>query len=235
MDIDNRLQKLIAESSINFDNWTDAINTHNELMLSSDRTEDIDKAYNITLKAVNTISSIFEVVGKFGRYKDEWDHSQFYQNVYGFDLIIKSNKLSSPFYLGIDDKGFYVRTDLNNEVNLKNMKDDFWKKLLSLTDYEGFEFNQYEDCSHEAKKAHPELFHSYKGMMFQIFRKYFFDSTETSPYNNGIGSLGEFRVTWTGKTPFDTILTELCQVFKTLYELKYSLWKVDDLKKQKIK
>lgn len=153
-------------------------------------------------------------------------------NLYGFELIIKSNKLGTEFYIGIDDKGLYLRTELNHEKNLKNMKDDFWKKLLALTEYEGFEFNQYEDCSREAKKEHPELFYSYKGMIFQIFRKYFFDSIDTSPYSNGVGSVGEFRVTWTEKIPFDVILAELCQVFKTLYELKYSLWKVDDLKKK---
>lgn len=235
MEIDSRLQKIIAEYSPKFIQWTDSINEHNELMFSEDRMEDMEKFHAITASAANTLASIFGVVKRFGNFKDTWDDSKMYQNFYGFELIIKSNKLGNEFYIGIDDKGLFLRAELNHEKNLKNMKDDFWKKLLALSEYEGFEFNQYEDCSREAKKEHPELFYSYKGMIFQIFRKYFFDSIDTSPYSNGVGSVGEFRVNWTGKTPFDVILAELCQVFKTLYELNYSLWKVDDLKKQKSK
>lgn len=232
MEIDSRLQKIIAEYSPKLIEWTDSINEHNELMFSEDRMEDMEKFHAITESTANTLASIFGVVKKFGNFKDTWDDSKMSLNLYGFDLIVKSNKLVSNFYFGIDDKGLYIRTEFNNEENLKNMKDDFWKKLLSLSDYEGFEFNQRESVPDRTRKEYPELFYSYKGMIFQIFRKYFFDSIDTSPYSSGVGSLGEFRVTWTGKTSFDVILSELCQVFKTLYELKYSLWKVDDLRKK---
>lgn len=228
--VNNRLQKIIKESQPNFANWTNSINLHTDLIFNDNPTEDTAQSFEITTQAVNTFASIFEAVKKYGRFKDEWDYSNFYQNVDGFDLIIKSKKLRSPFYFGTDKTGIYLRTELNNEKNLKHMKDDFWKKLLSLAESEGFRFEQYEHSSYETTKQYPELFKSYTSMMFLIFRKYFFDAIDKNHHNEEIGSLGEFRITWNDKKPLDVILEEICIRFKTFYELKYALWKIDNLK-----
>lgn len=229
--MDYRLQNIIDNNSIHFDKWIATINKFDDLARDLNRTDDFENYQNISREAVNVLAGVFEMCKTYGRFKDDWDYSSYYENLYGVDLIIESKKMNTRFFLGLDNKGFYLRADLNNEENLRNMKDDFWKKLLSLKDYEGFEYEEREGFSRETKRQYPELFHTYKGMIFRIFRKYFLDITDTSVYNNGVGCLGEFRVSWTGKTPFEIILAELCQVFKILYELKYALWKVDDLRK----
>lgn len=166
---------------------------------------------------------------KYGSFKDEWENTKFYQHIYGPELIIKSIKTRSDFRLGIDEKGIYLSTDFRHTENLKNMDDKFWIKLLNLMEFEGFEYDEYEFIGDETRHKHPELFKNYKGMIFRMFRKYFFSMIEYKE----VGTLGDFKITWTNKIKFDDIIREGCIAFRIMYQLNYDLWKIDDLKNKK--
>ncbi|GHU96202.1 hypothetical protein FACS1894156_6980 [Bacteroidia bacterium] len=58
------------------------------------------------------------------------------------------------------------------------MGDNFWKLLLSLSDFDGFAYSEYESVSDNTKREFPELFITNKSMIYRIIRKYIFSFTE---------------------------------------------------------
>ncbi|MGA3012438.1 MAG: hypothetical protein ABSD71_00240 [Bacteroidales bacterium] len=222
------LNKIIKENSNKFDTWVDQINEYTRIW-NSDVDHSTDLQENITLNVVNTFSGISELCIKYGKFKDRWDIGHFYLHIEGPELIIKSQKTETEFMLGLSRKGVYLKTDLRQTQNLKNMGDVFWKQLFVLSEFPGFEYEEYEFVSTEIQKKYSDLFNGYKCMIFRIFRKYFLGMLE----HNEVGSIGEFKIIWTPDTNFVDIVKQCCEAFKIMYKLNYSLWKIEDLKNKK--
>jgi hypothetical protein len=191
-----------------------------------------DEILKITTDCVNAFAQITELCLSSGNFKDKWDYDSFYQNLYGPELIIKSLKTKCDYKLGLDDKGLYLSTDLRHNENLRYMDDNYWKLLLKLSEFDGFEYDEYEFVRDERRKSFPELFKANKSMVYRIMRKYIFDSTETdSRYVSG--SVGEFKIVLKLDNDFSTIVNRICESFKIMYRLNYDLWKITDLKDKK--
>ena len=210
----------------------DAINSYLHLRYSETGTDDIDEVYKTTINCVNAFVKIFEECLAFGNFKDTWEYDNFYQNIYGPELIIKALKTKCDYRLGLDEKGLYLSTDLRYNENLRYMDDNYWKSLLILSDYSGFEYDEYEFVRTERTKEFSELFKANKSMIYRIMRKYIFDQTEThSQYVSG--SVGEFKIVAKFDEGLPETVKKFCEAFKLMYKLNYDLWKVTDLKTKK--
>ena len=216
----------------NFDSLIVSINNYLDLSHSDRKSENTEELYQTSINCVNTLAKIFEECLSYGNFKDKWEYGKFYQQVYGPELIIKALKTKCDYSLGLDDKGLYLSTDLRHSENLRYMDDNYWKLLLTLSDFEGFEYDEYEFVRDERVKEFDELFKTNKSMIYRIMRKYFFDSTETdSRYVSG--SVGEFKIVAKFNEDFTQTVKKFCETFKIMYKLNYDLWKVTDLKNKK--
>ena len=88
--MDNRLHKIISESSDNFDDWIEILNRHREsfyLHVEHDESK-TDSIY----KTVDVLANIINIDIRLCNFKDNFDTSKMYLNLYGPCLIIKSEK-----------------------------------------------------------------------------------------------------------------------------------------------
>ncbi len=229
--MEKKLDKIINRESINFNSWTDLINNYLEIRHSDEELK-AGERWKVTLGCVNSFSKITELCIEFGGFKDTWEYENFYQNIYGPELIIKSTKTDCVFKIGLDGKGVYLSTDLCHYENIRHMGDEFWKLLLSLYDFEGFIYEEYEFVNDIRRKQFPDLFNTNKSMVYRILRKYIFDSTETN-ISYVSSSVGELKIQWGSNFDFESIVRNCCLGFKVMYQLNYYLWKITDLKNKK--
>lgn len=226
--MDKRLNQLLDRNTESFDDWIDILNQHSKLWFTENETSN-ENAFQITHKTVTVLSQIASIFYQYGNFKDEFDDGHYYQNMYGPELLINSNKTKTKYQLGINDRGIYLSSYLMNAEYLRNMDDQFWSDVIKLSDYKDFELIEFDYCGREVKQKYPDLCYNYKGVVFKIFRKYFFGMTE---YEGQVHDFGSWKVTWAFSSDFQTIIAEGCEVFKLFYKLNYELWKVGDLKKK---
>ncbi len=219
---------------LNYNELIEKFNTYLELQYSNKKTKDVDELYKVTINCVKALANIFEICLSYGKFKDDWDYSKFYQHVFGPQLIIKSLKTKCDYRLGLDEERaeFYISTDLRYNENLRYMDDNYWKLLLTLSEFKGFEYDEYEFVRTERTKEFPELFKANKSMIYRIMRKYIFDQTETD-WQYVASSVGEFKIVAKFDEGLPEIIKKFCETFKIMYKLNYYLWKVTDLKIKK--
>lgn len=221
------------DNLIDYNALIDTINGYLAFHNSDIKSENIDESYRITVNCVNSFAKIFEECLSFGNFKDTWEYTKFYQNIYGPELIIKALKTKSDYRLGLNEKGLYISTHLSHTENLRYMGDNYWKLLLRLSDFNGFEYDEYEFVRDERTKEFPELFKTNKSMIYRIMRKYFFDQTETN-FQYFTSSVGEFKIVGKLDVDLPETIKKFCEAFKIMYKLNYDLWKMTDLKIKKV-
>ncbi len=227
--MDRKLDKLMINQSPEFNSIIEKINAYIELN-NSDTDFTTDEIWETTIACVNGLSTIAKYSIEYGSFKERWDYDSFYQNFYGPELIIKALKIKCDYKIGLDENGIYLSTDLRHNGNLRYMGDQFWKKLLDLSEFKGFEYSEFEFTSDKQRKKFPDLFNTNKSMIYRIMRKYFFDVTnEDWQYKSS--SVGELKITWKKELDFEFMLRQCCLAFKKMYQLNYELWKISDLKK----
>lgn len=226
--MDSKLTKVINLNADKIPFWVETINAYNS-RFSNENLSDDDRV-DLTYKIAEVLSSISDLHFKYGGFKDEFDKTRMHLNPYGLNLIIKSKKLGSTFYLGIDRyEGIYIDTYLKEANNLRYMTDEFYKDFMSLSDFGKFIISDDFGSSKEMAKKYNELFNNSKSNIFRLLRGYIIGITENEEYIN----LGHFRISWNYETDFDELLQNSCLAFKTLYKMNYSLWKISDLQDKK--
>lgn len=204
------------------------MNKHKESIFSNEKLSD-EETINLTYETSAVLNKIIALSIEYGNFKDDFDTSKMYLNVYGPCLIIKSKKTNVTFYLAIDYKGIYLETSFLHAENLKNMDDSFWIELFNLKKFKGFEYHENSTFPIDVQKKVPELFHTYKNPMFLMFRQFFLSHTE----NYQDIDLGYLRINWDSNDDFIEIITEISLAFKSMYSMSYKLWKVSDLRMKK--
>lgn len=223
-----KIEKLIAEHEDKLNEWVDSINRHTNL-LDSYLDFSTEEAVDITMDAVQVLAGLADISISYGNFKEQFEHKDFRPTFIGPELIINAEKTGTTYLLGMDSEGIYINTYLKWAENIPYMDDRFWNDLMGLQDFKGFELLQSEEVGHQIKAKYPRQFASSKSMLFRFFRKYFMDITQ---YDD-LGSLGDLQVKWSFDHGIEDIITELATVFKVLYQLNYSLWKVGDLRAKK--
>jgi len=226
--MNNRLKKIIKDNFNEFDDWIEILNKERQSIFSKQE-ESAEDSMKRTHETSGVLVKISDLAIKFGNFKDKFDTSKMYLNLYGPSLIIKSEKTNQTMYLATDLKGIYLETSFIHGENLKNMDDSFWTVLLELKNIKGFEYEENSYFSLETQKKYPELFHTYKNIIFLINRKFFISHAE----NDNDIDLGIFKVQWKPEGDFSNMIEEICLAFKLMYKLNYKLWKISDLRKKK--
>lgn len=226
--MDNKLRQLIDENSLKFSDWIAIINTHTDAHFS-DKQYTQEELSEITFKVAKVLSDISEMFFKYGAFKDKFDNSKMYLNVYGLSLIIKSEKTDTTFYLGVDENGIYLNTFLKHPENIRHMDDTFYKDILTLNDFGKFKLEENEFYGKQTTSKYPDLFSNQKSTIFKLLRNYLIGTIEEE---HSI-LLGQFQVLWTYDKGFSNTVANGCLAFKTLYKLNYALWKVHDLMTKK--
>lgn len=222
--MDKKLQGIISIYSPDFDSWISKINGYIDFYNSS-KEYSTDEIWDITVSCVSVFSKIAEISIRYGKFKDTWNYDNFYQHVSGPELIVQSLKTGSEYKIGLNRTGIYLSTDLRHNDNLRFMNDDFWRTLLILSEFEGFQYEEMEFVRDERRKAFSHLFSTNKSMIYRILRKYLFDQTESDP-RYASSSVGEFTILCKIETPFESMICRICEAFKLMYRLNYQLWKV---------
>lgn len=227
--MDNKLRQLLDDTSPKFNEWINSINLHNEAQQSLEKYTQ-DELTDLTFKVSAILGEISELCFKYGGFKDKFDNSKMYLNLYGLSVIIKSEKTDTTYYLGLDERGIYLNTFLRDAENLRHMDDTFYQDILQLNDLGKFELLENEMYGKETTKHYPELFNSQKSTIYRLLRNYVVGMGKEE--RNVI--LGQFQILWTYEEGFYETVSNACIAFKALYKLNYSLWKISDLKnKQK--
>ena len=223
--MNNRQNKIINDSSKEFDNWIEILNKYSRSRFSESRLSEND-SIDLTYETSGVLGKMAELAIKYGNFKDTFDTSKMYLNIYGPSLIIKSIKTNQTLYLSTDLEGIYLETSFLQAENLKNMGDDFWLELFELKKFSGFEYSENSYFADDVQRKYPELFYSYKNTLFLMFRKYFLSHTE----NHEDIDLGHFKVLWKPTQDFYNMIKEICLVFSLMYKMNYKLWKISDLR-----
>lgn len=219
------------DNSSNYETIIEGVNAYLNLKYSDNKIND-EEIYQTTINCVKAFATIFEECLSYGNFKDNWNYDEFYQHFQGPELVIKALKTNCDYRLGIDNKGLYISTDLRYNKNLRYMDDNYWKLLLSLTEFEGFEYEEYEFINKERRNEFPELFKANKSIIYRIMRKYIFDSIDKDS-NYDSGTVGEFKIVAKIDADLSDTLKKFRETFKIMYKLNYELWKVTDLKNKK--
>lgn len=228
--MDNKLRQLLEDASPRFNEWIQIINLHNEAQQSLQEYTQ-DELADLTYKVAAILGEISELFFKYGAFKDKFDNSKMYLNVYGLSVIIKSEKTGTTYHLGLDERGIYLDTFLRDAENLRHMDDSFYQDILHLNDLGKFELLENEFYGKETTKQYPELFNNQKSTIFKLLRNYVVGMGREE--QNIV--LGQFQILWTYEDGFYETISNGCLAFKALYKLNYALWKISDLKSKKIK
>lgn len=228
--MESKLNKLLSDKSADIDTWMEIINRHNQKRYSYNNV-DSDELGDLTIAAANAFGEISDLFFAFGNFKDQFDNSKFSLNLYGFSLVIKSEKTDCTYKFGIDEKGIFLNTYLKHANNIRYMDDTFWQDILSLSNFGQFVFDEYGSYSKSVTEQYPELFKNKSSNIFRLLRNYFVDIAGGEKYVN----VGTLEIRWTPEEAFPSIIKNACFAFKTLYKLNYSLWKIDDVNTKKDK
>ena len=228
--MNTKLQKILENFTPHFHEWIATINEYNS-RFNPDKNLSPEEQTDLTYKTVGVLIKISEIYFKYGTFKDKFDNSRMYLNVYGPNLIIKSTKTKNTFHLGIDNKGIYLNTYLRHTENLRHMSDSFYKDVLTISNLGEFDIYQDQLYSGETTEKYSSLglYNNHKSLIFKLIRNYIVGIAEDE---NDI-LLGNFHIHWTYSTDFHDIVHNGCLAFKILYRLNYSLWKIHDLESKK--
>lgn len=230
--MDKNFSKLIETNADKILVWTNAFN---ELVKYNstrfDRETRVEEFAKITDKVASALGEISDIAIKFGAYKDTFDNSKMYLNLYGPSIIINSIKTGVTFCLEADDTGISIRTHLTHINNVNYMDDTFWVNLLNLSEFGHFQLEEHEFYGKETQNKYGNIFNSDKSKIFRILRNYFVGVTENARYT----ITGDLKITWTSEHSVEDILVNCCKAFKALYNLNYSLWKISDLRGKQTK
>ncbi len=226
--MNGRLNKIIIDKSSEFSNWFEILNRHRDSILAVEVPS--QKEYSqLTFETSSVLGEIADLAIKYGGFKDNFDTSKMYMNLYGPSLIIKSVKTGGIFYLATDLEGIHLETSFLHDDNLKNMNDQFWVELFELKKFRGFEYKENSHFNIDTQRKYPELFHTYKDTLFLMFRKFFLSHME----NHNEIDIGSFKVKWELNEDFSETIEGICLAFKSMYRMNHKLWKVTDLRKKK--
>jgi hypothetical protein len=170
--MDKKLQKIITDHFDNYGNWTKTLNSYLRDPYSKKEISQ-DEAIKQIYAVVDILAELIKSSISYGNFKDTFEYDKFRQNYHGPELIINSDKTKTVYYIGLDEKGIYIRTYLKHNFSLKNMDDKFWLSLLSLYNYGEFELIENEHFGKEIQRKYPELFNNQKGVVFRLLSKYF--------------------------------------------------------------
>lgn len=226
--MDNKLRQLLDNASPKFDDWINTINHHNKAHQSLQQYSQ-DESTDLAYKVSAILGEISELFFKYGSFKDKFDNSEMYINIYGLCVIIKSAKTNTTYYLGLDERGVYLNTYLKDAKNIRHMDDTFYQDILELNSLGRFELLENEFYGKETTKQYPELFNNQKSTIFRLLRNYVVGMGREE--QNIV--LGDFEILWTYEDGFYEIISNGCLAFKALYKLNYALWKINDLKNKK--
>jgi len=226
--MDKRIDKILNDNYKQFNDWINTINSYRNNLFGDVKLSEQENL-DLTYKAVDVLAKITELFLQYGRFKDDWDYSKMYLNIYGPELLINSLKTETRYSLGFDIKGIYLNTYLRHSEYLKNMDDDFWSDFLILSKLGEFELIEHEMFGKEIENKYFDLFQTNKGNIYRLFRKFFISSVEGKDHI----LLDDFRVLWTPQKGIETLIEEGCVAFKLMYKLNYSLWKFYDLANKK--
>ncbi len=227
------LEKIILVNEPKFEKWDKQFD---EFLEAQFEPENIDKEEN-ERRFFQTNELLIDIANNFfsyGKFKDKWDTSKCYINVYGQSLILKSEKMDITFLWGMDREFFYLESNIIYAKNLRFMTDDFWAIVLELKKYGEFEFLGRGGLSAEERP----YFENKTSTVFQMIRNYMLYQTEkmngTNYQQPTFVELGQLSVKWNLQTDWETLLKETCNAFKLLYSINYQLWKISDLAKKKV-
>ena len=119
------LGKVISLNTYNYDLWNKQFDDYLRAQyepgkLSKEENERIFFQSNDLL--MDIASNFFS----YGKFKDTWDTSKCYANVFGQSLLLKSEKMNLTFQWGADRYGFYLESYISCAENLRYMNDEFW-------------------------------------------------------------------------------------------------------------
>ncbi|GAA4203943.1 hypothetical protein GCM10022289_20980 [Pedobacter jeongneungensis] len=169
---------------------------------------------------------------RFGKFKDTWDNSKCHINVYGQNLLLKSEKLNTTFHWGLDEQYFYLECHIICAENLRYMNDEFYELILTLKGLGDFEFF---DTGFIAKEEKP-YYENKTSTIFQLIRNFMIYQTEKMNAKNyqlpPSLDLGQFSLKWDAQNiDWSELIEKASAAFKVMYNLNYKLWKVGNISK----
>ena len=230
--MNEKLDKLINNHQDEFEGIINKINCI--IIMNADNVNKYsdEENFDVIRYCVEGFAKIAEYLIEYGNFKDTWDYDSYWMNLYGPELIIRSDKIGCDYKIGVDLEGVYIRFDLKFSDYIVYMDDEFWVQILSLINYKGFSHDSYEISKY--RNTHPKLYSSNKSIVFKIIRDLIMNLTDKK-WEEQSSDIGEFRISWNTQLEFEYILKGMCEIFKKSHKLNYLLWKRMSLKNKQSK
>ncbi|MGV8135065.1 MAG: hypothetical protein AB2L20_07615 [Mangrovibacterium sp.] len=221
------LNKLIAKSQFDFENWESQLGEHLLLQYEPEAIE-ADRE-RIFFQTNDLLISIAENFFSYGKFKDEWDTSKCSIFPFGQYILLRSEKMDITFNWGVELSDFYLETYIMHSENLRFMTDDFWAALLELKSLGKFEYSGGGGLN----KGQRSYFENKTSAVFQIIRTFMLNQTELMHNGNTQWEFGSLVLKWKMDNDWSSLLECACRAFRLMYQLNYQLWKVHDLAQKK--
>lgn len=227
-----KIDKIICEKKTKFDKWENILNAHIDKEMNYNEYS-MEKRLEIFDNTNELLIDIANIFYKYGQFKDKWDDSKCSQIVYGQNIYLKSIKTNHTFDWGVYEDNFVLQSYVSHPENFKYMGDDFWTSLLKLQEYGDFRFVENSGLNKEDKK----YFNTNKSNLFRLLQNYFLHDIKNikrGEFDRDYDmDLGWFEIKWSFDTKWEDLIENGCKTFKTIYNLNYQLWKIDDTKTKK--
>lgn len=170
---------------------------------------------------------------KDAKVRDKWQGQMVSLIVYGAVIHMRSERTTTSFDFGFDNRGFFFEVAPRYLKNLRHMGDDFWALIVQLTQQENFELVIHERSSGDLADKAQRLLPNKKSRLFSLLREYMIQALTDSHF--GLGSFASLAFYWPYDANPERLLQELAAAFKAVWTIDYQLWKVSYQQENKLK
>ncbi len=220
-DVNRRNEK----SPLNLARWDESLKDFLNATYE-DNDYDDDKYNSIVLNMHSVLTEIINIFVQNGKFKDNWSEPSIWPYPFGLDTSIRSEKLNCDFKFGINEGEFYLETSIIHSEYLRIMNDEFWTRLLDLSKYGRFRFDEYSSPNVSNGPERQRSMEYSKSNIFKLMRNYVLLYLES----DSMCDFGSLSVKWPVIDGWESLLNSGSQVFKILYQTNYSLWRASYLR-----
>ncbi|QNN42638.1 hypothetical protein [Pedobacter roseus] len=225
--------KLNSSAAKHFPRWDVMLDEHFDCQYNGLDWDEKERE-RVFFQSNELLMSIAEHFFSLGKFKDSWDNSKCYINVYGQNLLLKSEKLDTIFHWGLDEHYFYLECHIIYAENLRYMNDEFYELILALKALGDFEFFEVGRITKDERP----YYENKTSTVFQLIRNFMLYQTEKmngSNYQQPPSlDLGQFCLKWDAqRIDWEELIEKASAAFKIMYNINYKLWKVSNTPKAK--
>jgi hypothetical protein len=190
------------------------------------------QAESITINTEKIFKDLLKIFVSHSRFKDEFivkgsgDVSRPFKKASAI-----SQKNGSIISLGVYMNNFYLESDIERPLYLKNMDDKFWAYFYELSLLGEFRVENQSCFSSDLVEKRLKKIKVVKSNIFKLIRDYviYYDEEGAVPLN-----IGTMTLSWNINTSWEDIIKNGLKSFGYMYKINYALYKIEYLRDRRV-